>query len=247
MLLSSNNLLILKHKIMNKLIFTVLFLFAMSTTGTQAQSAFDKAMTDLHKTAINTCGMIKSKDKHDDAKVLKSLQNFKELAALDQKKFVKSPPPEYAKDPLLSSYFMELDDIINALTTRVEKGNYKAATMNCSRICMVFYKMHLFNGQLELTDMMFMWTMQITFTQNMVNAGNYKGAKANIQKVSMLYKKVLGMKEKKNSSEFNNEFKSIDKLYNSWVKAFTAGNYKEAANQFKEFNAAFAKVFKDSL
>jgi hypothetical protein len=83
---------------MNKLIFTVLFLFAMSTTGTQAQSTFDKAMTDLHKTAINTCGMIKSKAKHDDAKVLKSLKAFKELAASDRKKFVKSPPPEYAND-----------------------------------------------------------------------------------------------------------------------------------------------------
>ncbi len=231
---------------MKKLIYTVLFIFALSSIST-AQTSFDKDMTKLHNDIFKSCGMIKSKEAKDNAKILKSLAGLKDEISALQKKYVKYTPKEYAKDPLFASYFFQLKDVADILSERVKRSDYKAAVMNCSGFCKTFNKMHMINGTLDLTDVMFMWNMQITMTNFMINAGNTKGAAMSAKKIPALHNMVIAKKEKKNSPEFNILFKSLDKNYQTWLKAVDNKNFKEAKKQAKTFNAAFPMVFKKSL
>lgn len=227
-------------------ILLTLIAFAFASISITAQT-FEEEMTTLHKNAIKTCGMIKATGNHDNAKVIKALKNLKTEIATDEEKYVENPPVEYAKDPLLKSYFEELDDIMNALIERVKINNYARATMNCSRICMVFNKMHMNNGTLDLTDMMFSWKMQMTMTMNMLNAGNTVGAYKNLHKVDMVYNKMLHLKNKKNSDAFIAEFNKADKLYKDWSSQMANKNVAGAKSNFAQFNMIFGKAFILSL
>jgi len=227
-------------------ILYVLMAFAFASISITAQT-FEEEMTTLHKNAIKTCGMIKAPGNHDNLKVLQALNNLKTEITTDEIKYVKNPPAEYAKNPLLKSYFEELDDIIDALKVRVQHNNYAKATMNCSRICMVFNKMHMNNGTLDLTDMMFSWNMQMTMTMNMLNAGNTDGAYKNLNKVNMVYNKMLMLKNKKNSEPFTANFVKVDKSYKEWKSAMDNKNVEEATKKFGSFNKIFGKAFILSL
>ncbi len=231
---------------MKKVIYTMLFLFATSSISL-AQSSFDKDMTKLHSDIFKSCGMIKSKGAKDNAKILNSLAALKEEITKLQTEYVKNPPKEYAKDPLFASYFFQMKDVADILSERVSRNDYKAAVMNCSGFCKTFNKMHMINGTLDLTDVMFMWYSQISMTNFMINAGNTKGASMNAKKIPGLYKMVLTQKSKKNSSAFNEEFKKLDKSYRVWIKAVENNNFKDAQSEAKTFNSIFPLVFKSSL
>jgi len=227
-------------------ILLTLIAFAFASVSISAQT-FEEEMTTLHTNAIKTCGMIKAPGNHDNVKVLRALNNLKTEIATDEAKYVKNPPAEYAQDPLLKSYFEELDDIMNALIERVKRNNYARATMNCSRICMVFNKMHMNNGTLDLTDMMFSWKMQMTMTMNMLNAGNTVGAYKNLHKVEMVYNKMLQLKNKKENDAFIAEFNKVNNLYKNWKKAMDNKNVDVAKSNFAQFNKIFGKAFMLSL
>ena len=231
---------------MKKMIYTTLFLFAISSLSL-AQTSFNKDMTKLHRDIFKTCGLIKSKEAKDNTKILKSLAGLKtEISALQQK-YVKAPPVEYAKDPMFASYFLQFKDVANILSERVNRSNYKAAVMNCSGFCKTFNKMHMINGTLDLTDVMFMWYSQISMTNFMINAENTKGAAMNAKRIPGLYNMVIAQKTKKNSTEFNNAFSDLDKDYQLWIKAVDSKNYKEVQKQANAINAVFPMVFKGSL
>ena len=232
---------------MKKVIYAVLFIFAVSSMSLQAQTSFDKDMTTLHKNIFKTCGMIKSKTGHDDAKTLKSLADLKDQINMLQKNYVKNIPKEYANDPLFGSYFYQLKDVVDILSERVARSDYKSATMNCSNFCKTFNKMHLINGTLDLTDVMFMWKMQMSLTNFMMDAHNYKGANHNVVKIPDIYKMVIGQKNKKNNADFNKQFEALDMSYQKWIKAVNAKDYKEALKEAKVFDGAFPMVFKNSL
>ena len=191
--------------------------------------------------------MIKSKGAKDNAKILNSLAALKEEISKLQAEYVKNPPKEYVKDPLFASYFFQMKDVADILSERVSRNDYKAAVMNCSGFCKTFNKMHMINGTLDLTDVMFMWYSQISMTNFMINAGNTKGASMNAKKIPGLYKMVLAQKNKKNSSAFNEEFKKLDKSYQVWIKAVENNNFKDAQSEAKTFNSIFPLVFKSSL
>ena len=224
----------------------MLFLLAMSNVSF-AQTSFDKDMTKLHSDIFSTCGMIKSKDAKDDAKILKSLAGLKTEISSLQNEYVKNTPEEYAKDPMFASYFFQLKDVVDILSERVARSDYKAAIMNCSGFCKTFNKMHMINGTLDLTDVMFMWNMQITMTNFMINAGNTKGASMSVKKIPAIYNMVIAQKTKKNNAEFNKEFSSLNSSYKAWLKAVNNNDYKKAQKEAKAFNAAFPMVFKQSL
>ncbi len=232
---------------MKNLVIAALFVFAFAANNANAQSDFDKAQRNLHLSAVNTCGMIKSKTGHDQAKILQSLENLKTQVTIIQDKYVKNPPAEYAKDPLFASYFAQIKDVANTLETKVKNENYKGAVMNCSHFCMTFGKMHAINGTIDLTDMMFNWTMQISMTQFMIDAGNYQGAKQNMKKLPMIYNKVSALKLKNADANFNKSFENIDELYHSWLEAVKFEDYTKAKEIFKNFSGAFPKVFKQSI
>jgi len=223
-------------------ILLTLIAFAFASISITAQT-FQDEMTTLHKNAVKTCGMIKAPGNHDNVKVLKALNNLKTEIATNEAKYVKNPPAEYAKDPLLKSYFEELDDIVNALIERVKINNYARATMNCSRICMVFNKMHMNNNTFDLTDMMFSWKMQMTMTMNMLNAGNSVSAYKNLHKVDMAYNKMLQLKNTKNNDVFIAEFNKVDNLYKDWSSAMMSKNENVAKSNFAQFNKVFGKAF----
>ncbi len=228
------------------MIYIVLFIFALSNISI-AQKSFDKDMTKLHGDIFKSCGMIKSKKAKDNVKILKSLDGLKEEISSLQKLYVKNTPKEYAKDPMFASYFFQLKDVVDILSERVKRSDYKAAIMNCSGFCKTFNKMHMINGTLDLTDVMFMWNMQISITNFMINAGNTKGAIMNIKKIPAIYNMVIAKQKQKNDAEFNTEFIALDKSYQAWIKAVENQNFKESQKQAKAFNAAFPMVFKHSL
>ncbi len=231
---------------MKKLIIALLFVFGVSSLTLQAQNNFAKDMRSLHIHSVNTCGLIKAKE-HNQSQILKALSNLKGEYASVQAKYAKNPPAAYAKDAAFGMYFVEFQDVIDALSARVAKKDYKRATLNCARICMTFNKMHMINGQLDITDMMFSWNMQLMFTTNMLKVENYKGAGMHLKMVEMLYQKVNALKTKKNSTAFNQDFAVIDTLYQNWLDNVNAKNYPDAFKAFGEFSAAFPKVFKKSL
>jgi len=223
------------------------FLFTLSNVNINAQTSFDKDMTKLHGDIFKTCGMIKSKGIKDDVKILQSLGNLKtEISAL-QKKYIKNTPREYAKDPMFASYFFQLNDVANILSERVKRGDYKAAILNCSGFCKTFGKMHMINGTLDLTDVMFMWYSQISMTKFMINAGNTNGAMINAKKIPGLYNMVLAQKNKKNDGQFNKEFIPLDHAYQAWIKAVNRKDFNEASKLAKNIDAIFPMVFKLSL
>ena len=230
---------------MKKVIYAVLFVFALGSL--QAQTSFDKDMTKLHGDIFKTCGMIKSKEAKDSKQIIKSLANLKQEISALQKEYVKNTPKEYAKDPLFGSYFYQMKDVVDILSERVKREDYKAATMNCSGFCKTFNKMHIINGTLDLTDVMFMWYSQISMTNFMINAGNTKGATMNVKKIPAIYKMVINQKNKKNNDEFNKQFESLDKTYQLWITAVETNNFEEVKKQAKIFGAAFSMVFKKSL
>jgi hypothetical protein len=232
---------------MKKVMYAVLFIFAITSLKTQAQSTFDRDMTDLHSQIFKTCGIIKSKTKHNDKVTLKSLAELKDQITKLEKEYVNNPPKEYANDPLFGSYFYQLKDVVDILSERIKRGDYKSAIMNCSGFCKTFNKMHMINGTLDLTDAMFMWNMQITMTNYMINAKNYKGASMSVNKVPGLYKMVIGLKNKKNSADFNKQFAPLDAIYQKWLKAIQSKDYKASSEQAKAFSAAFPMIFKSSL
>lgn len=212
-----------------------------------AQSDFDAEMIMLHKNAIKNCGMIKSKGNHNTVKILQSLGQLKVEIKADETKYTKNPPKDYADDPLFKSYFEELDDIVDALITRVKKENYKRATMNCARICMVFNKMHMFNGKMDLTDFMFSWKLQMTMTMNMLNAGNENGAYQNMGRVKSMYTKVMAFIQKKDNPEFHKNFTAVNNVYKKWSEAMSTKDKEKAQKLFAEFNKLFPKPFVQSL
>ncbi|OYT14871.1 MAG: hypothetical protein B7C24_16060 [Bacteroidetes bacterium 4572_77] len=232
---------------MKKVIYTVLFIFTMTSISAQAQTSFDEDMTALHGQIFKTCALIKSKIGHDDSKTLKSLAELKTQIAKLENEYVKNPPKEYAKDPMFASYFYQLKDVVDILSERVKRSDYKSATMNCSGFCKTFNKMHIINGTLDLTDVMFMWYSQISMTNFMINAGNTKGATMNVKKIPAIYRMVIDQKNKKNCDEFNKQFESLDKTYQLWITAVKTNNFEEAKKQAKVFGAAFPMVFKNSL
>ncbi len=228
--------------------FIVLIMVAFFSSQSFAQSNFEKDFTAFHKKAIMTCGLIKKPEMHSKSEMLQGLKEFRTQLSELQKKYADNPPEDYSTDPLWKSYFMGFNDIIDALQTRVEKGNFKVAAMNCSRFCMLFDKIHTINGKLSLTDMMFRWMSQVTMTQNMVNAANYPDAVKNLKKVREIHKKVIEFKKTvKKSDEFNKAFGNIDDLYSKWFDALENQNYESATETFKKFTAAFGKVFLMSL
>lgn len=230
---------------MKKVIYAVLFVFALGSL--QAQTSFDRDMTKLHGDIFKTCGMIKSKEAKDSKQIIKSLANLKQEISALQKEYVKNTPKEYVKDPLFGSYFYQMKDVVDILSERVKREDYKAATMNCSGFCKTFNKMHMINGTLDLTDVMFMWKMQITLTNYMITAENYKGVTMNVKKIPGIYKMVIGQKTKKNNADFNKQFAPLDAAYQKWIKAVESKDYKTALEQAKIFDAAFSMVFKISL
>ena len=227
-------------------ILLTLIAFTFASISIFAQT-FEEEMTTLHKNAVKTCGMIKAPGNHDNAKVIKALNNLKTEIATDEAKYVKNPPAEYAKDPLLKSYFEELDDVMNALIERVKINNYARATMNCSRICMVFNKMHMNNGTLDLTDMLFSWKMQMTMTMNMLNAGNTVSAYKNLHKVEMVYNRMLQLKNKNNNENFLSQFVKVDNLFKEWKSAMSNKSVDTAVAKFNMFNKNFGKAFVSSI
>ncbi len=228
-------------------LLSALFLMAAISSISFAQSDFEKDFSMLHKKAIMTCGLIKKPEMHQKSEMLKGLNDLgAELTTL-QSNYLNHPPEEYARDPLWKTYFVEFNDVIDALQTRVEKENYKVAAMNCSRICMIYNKIHTINGRLDLTDKMFLWMSKVTMTTNMLNAANYTGANQSLMQAKMQYKSVIEAKKAKNNKEFNNEFEKIDKLYQNWLKEIENKNYKEAASSFNTFKAIFGKAFLMSL
>jgi len=222
-------------------------LAAFFTITVTAQSNFETAMRDLHLKAVNTCGMVKSKNGHDKDKIVASFNELKSMAKGIRKKYTKNRPERYEKDPLFASYFVQLIDIANHQIALVKEENYKVATMNCSQFCMTFKKMHTINGTTDLTDVMFNWTMEMSMTMFMVDAGNLKGAQMSVTKVPSAYKMVKKFVEKKADGEFDKSFATIDKLYNEWITAIKAKNYEKAKEVLKSFNASFPKVFKQSI
>ncbi len=210
-------------------------------------SQFENDMKKLHGDIFKTCDMIKSEGEKDNKKILDSLAALKDEITELQAKYVKNPPEEYAKDPLFGSYFFQMKDIIDTLSERVSRNDYNAAAMNCPGFCMTFIKMHSINGTIDLTDVMFMWYQQISMTNFMINAGNTKGASMNAKKLPDLYKMVLGQKDKKNSSGFDEEFKKLDDSYNKWIKAIEENNFKVAQAEAGTLNTIFPPVFKMSL
>ena len=232
---------------MKKSIFLSVLLAAMVTVSATAQTSFETAMRNLHLKAVNTCGMVKSKNGHDKDKIVASFNELKSMAQDIQKKYTNNWPKGYEKDPLFASYFVQIMDIANHQIALVGKENYKVATMNCSQFCMTFRKMHAINGTTDLTDAMFNWTMQMSMTMFMINAGNFNGAQMSVAKVPAAYKMVQKFVAKKADGEFDKSFASIDTLYNEWITAMNAKNYDKAKEVFKSFNASFPKVFKLSI
>ena len=229
-------------------LLSALFLLTVFSSRVMAQSDFEQELTSLHKKAIMTCGLIKKPETHKQSEMLQALDEFKMQVSGLQKKYADQQPAGYENDPLWKSYFMEFNDIIHALQTRVENGNYKAAAMNCSRFCMLFDKMHTVNGHVDLTDMMFRWFSQITMTTNMVNATNYEGAMNNLRQVKTLHKNVLELeKTSQRSDEFHAAFDQINTLYNQWIKALESRDYQLTSDTYKKFQAAFGKAFLMSL
>lgn len=233
-------------KVMKKLLVGVLFLMGVFVESSNAQSAFNKAMKDVHISTLNTCGMVKSKE-HNRDQILQSFKKLKKQYADIQKQYVNNPPPEYAKDKLFASYFVQFNEIINSQIALIQKENYRVAAMNCSRFCMNFQKMHAINGTLDLTDMLFAWNMKITMTQSMINADNISGAQENMKQIPMLYEKVIALKSKKNDGNFNKSFETIDILYQSWLSAMESKDYKKATEEYNKFFTSFPKVFKQSI
>ena len=232
---------------MKNLVYAMLFLFTLSSISVKAQSSFDKDMTKFHKDIFKTCGMIKSKEAKNSILILKSLAGLKaEIKSLEQK-YAKNPPAEYAHDPMFASYFFQFTDVANILSERVKREDYKAAVLNCSGFCKTFNKMHMINGTLDLTDVMFMWYSQMSMTNFMINAGNTKGASMNAHKIPALYNMLIAQKNKKNSKEFNTQFADLDNLYQAWISAVNSKNFTEAQKQAKAFDALFPMVFKASL
>ena len=224
----------------------IILMFALSATSI-AQTNFEKDFSALHKKAIMTCGMIKQPKLHQQSEILKGLKELRTQLKTIEKNYLDKPPEAYASDPLWKSYFVEFNDVIDALQSRVEKGNYKVAAMNCSHICMVYYKIHAVNGRLDLTDKMFLWISQVTMTNNMLNAANYPGAEKNLKQVRTLYKNVIEAKKTANNPEFDKQFTTIDKLYANWLKDLENHKYQDASDTFNTFKAAFGKVFLMSL
>ena len=232
---------------MKKSIFLSILLAAFFTVTVTAQSNFETAMRDLHLKAVNTCGMVKSKNGHDKNKIIASFNELKSMAQEIQKKYTKNRPERYEKDPLFDSYFVQIIDIANHQIALVKEENYKVAKMNCSQFCMTFKKMHAINGTTDLTDVMFNWTMQISMTMFMVDAGNLNGAQMSLSRVPAAYKMVKKFVARKADGEFDKSFATIDKLYNEWFSAMKAKNYEKAKEVLKSFNASFPKVFKQSI
>ena len=232
---------------MKKSIFLSILLAAMVTISANAQTKFETAMRDLHLKAVNTCGMVKSKNGHDKDKIVASFNELKTMAQKIQKKYANNRPKAYKKDPLFASYFVQIMDIANHQIALVNEENYKVATMNCSQFCMTFRKMHAINGTTDLTDAMFNWTMQMSMTMFMVNAGNLNGAQMSVARVPSAYKMVQKFMAKKADADFNSSFEKIDPLYKEWITAMNAKNYDKAKEVFKSFNASFPKVFKQSI
>jgi hypothetical protein len=225
-------------------LLSALFLMTVFSNRVMAQSSFEQELVSLHKKAIMTCGIIKKPETHKQSEMLQALDEFKMQVSGLQKKYADHQPEGYENDPLWKSYFMEFNDIINALQTRVRNGNYKAAAMNCSRFCMLFDKIHTVNGHVDLTDMMFRWFSQTSMTTNMVNATNYKGAMDNLKQVKILHKNVLEFeKMSQRSEEFQAAFDKINELYNQWVKALENRDYKLTTDTYKKFQAEFGKAF----
>ena len=232
---------------MKQVIFTALLLIALSSISVKGQTSFDKDMTKFHKDIFKTCGMIKSKGPKNGAAILESLNGLKNEISVLQEKYLNKKPEEYAKDPMFASYFFQFNDVVNILSERVKRSDYKAAVMNCAGFCKTFNKMHMINGTLDLTDVMFMWYSQIKITNFMINAGNTKGATMNVKKIPALYKMVIAQKNRKNSEEFNALFADLDKIYQAWLGAVNGKNFTDAQKQAKAFDALFPKVFKGSL
>jgi hypothetical protein len=229
-------------------LLSALFLIAVFNSRVMAQSDFEQELTSLHKKAIMTCSIIKKPEVHKQSEMLQALDELKMQVFGLQKKYADYQPAGYENDPLWKSYFMEFNDIINALQTRVGNGNYKPAAMNCSRFCMLFDKIHTVNGHVDLTDMMFRWFSQTTMTTNMVNATNYEDAMNNLKQVKILHKKVLEFERtSQRSDESHTAFDKINELYNQWVKALESRDYQLTVNTYKKFQDAFGKAFIMSL
>lgn len=226
-------------------IITVLTLFV--SIQTNAQNNFETSMRNAHLQAVNTCGMVKSKDGHDKDKIIASFNELKALVLDLQKNYVNNRPPSYTTDPLFESYFLQLNDIADHEIALVEKENYKVAAMNCSQFCMTFKKMRAINGTTNLTDVMFDLNMQLNMTMFMINADNLKGAQMSFTKIPEAYQKVVVFKNKKADAEFNKSFEKIDKLYHEWTQAMEAKDYTKVKKIFVDFSAAFPIVFKQSI
>ena len=232
---------------MKKSIFLGFILALFVTVAVTAQNNFETAMRDMHLKAVNTCGMVKSKDGHNKAKIIASFNELKAMSSSIQSTYNKNRPVGYTTDPMFASYFVQINDIADHQIALVEKENYQVAAMNCSQFCMTFKKMHAINGTTDLTDVIFNLNMQMNMTMFMMNADNLKGAQMSFTKIPEAYQKVVAFKNKKADAEFNKSFEKVDMLYNEWAKAMDAKDYTKAKEVFGNFSAVFPMVFKQSI
>ena len=234
----------MKSRFAGRKVFILSFIIGLMATTIFAQSSFDKEASGFHKKAVMVCGTMKAANPTEQqvTNVISAADD--ELKTLTQK-FKNNPPTEYKNDPLWASYFDDFADNLTLVKTLAAQKDYKIAAKYCSTFCQIFGRMHINNGTVDLTDMLFALNMQMKLTTDMANAGNMKLAKEN---GAMIKKMLEQTTEKvKHTENYESQFVSIHKTATEWIKAIESGDAKAANSLYATFSADFPKPFIASM
>jgi TolA-binding protein len=221
----------------------ILGIIVASTIMLAQESSFDRDVRPWHKKATLTCGMMRDMKTFDPAKMLSNLNELeKELQPLAAK-YATAPPPEYARDPLWSTYFEDLADNITIVRERVERKEYRLAQKYCGQFCMTFGKMHKTNGRVTLTDMLFSLRMEVKNAMDMVNAGNIQGAKSHVSTLAKLHENIEQQIRQSNTTALAELQKPLMDAYDQWITAVNAGDSRNAESSFTTFMSEFPKLY----
>lgn len=220
-------------------IFVVMCSFLISA---EEKSSFERDIVPWHKKAVMTCGALK-KAPVDEQMVLKNIKELQSEITEISNKYLSNVPEEYRNDVNWPGYLTALTEYVTVIGERIEKKQYPKASVFCPNICMTFGKMHKINGKTDITDVMFVWRMEMKNTTEMISAKNFKGAENNIVAVENHFKKLKEMIEKNKNPEFEKLFTPLEKIYSEWIELNKTKKWDKVSVTFGNFFKEFSKPY----